>query len=168
MSLGEKLVRPAAKRVAQLYNASVRISIHLLKSRLKSLQNSGPTTIARTIACEYPERKRLGASFFVSRGGEDAGHPGKFFRSVAVQLADKSPSLKRNICDTVMERGYIASQALRYQSKLEGGSSQSLLIRLDECLTLSTSASALTLLDRVCYARAVPDCAALRPAVSVA
>jgi hypothetical protein len=46
------------------------------------------TTIARTVAYEYSKQRRLGASFFFSRGGGDVSHAGKFFTSIAVQLAN--------------------------------------------------------------------------------
>jgi DNA replication protein DnaC len=62
---------------------------------LSGFAGTGKSTIARTIAREYNERKRLGASFFFSRGGGDTSHAGKFFTSIAVQLADTSLSLKR-------------------------------------------------------------------------
>ena len=56
------------------------------------------------MAREYYEQERLGASFFFSRGGGDTSHAGKSFISIAVQLADKSPSLKRHICEAIAEQ----------------------------------------------------------------
>jgi hypothetical protein len=53
---------------------------------LSGLAGTGKSTIARTIALRYSEQKRLGASFFFSRGGGDVSHAGKFFTSIAVQL----------------------------------------------------------------------------------
>ena len=113
---------------------------------LNGLAGTGKSTIARTIAREYFETKRLGASFFFSRGGGDAGHAGKFFTSIALQLADKSPSLRRYICEAIAENSNIANQALCDQwrhlilqplSKLDSNfSHHSLLIvvdALDEC-----------------------------------
>lgn len=82
---------------------------------LNGLAGTGKSTIARTIAREHYERERLGASFFFSKGSGDASHAGKFFTSIAVQLADKSPSLKRHICEGVTRHSDIASQALRNQ-----------------------------------------------------
>src|SRR5277367_638703 len=82
---------------------------------LNGLAGTGKSTIARTIAREYYGGKRLGASFFFSRGGGDVSHAGKFFTTIAVQLADKSPSLKRYICEAIAEHSDIGSQALRDQ-----------------------------------------------------
>jgi hypothetical protein len=79
------------------------------------MAGTGKSTIARTIARKYFEEERLGASFFFSRGGGDVSHAGKFFTSIAVQLADNIPSLRHYICDTVIKRKEIASQSFRDQ-----------------------------------------------------
>jgi hypothetical protein len=113
---------------------------------LSGLAGTGKSTIARTIARKYYEEERLRASFFFSRGGGDASHAGRFFTSIAVHLASKSPSIKRHICKAIAEHGDIASQSLRDQwyqlvlrplSKLNGSSFQSSLVlivdALDEC-----------------------------------
>jgi NACHT domain len=110
------------------------------------LAGTGKSTVARTVARKYFERKRLGASFFFSRGGGDVSHAGKFFTSIAVQLANNAPCLQRYICDAIRDHGDIASQSLRDQwcqllfrplSKLDGNSSPSSFIlvidALDEC-----------------------------------
>ncbi len=113
---------------------------------LNGLAGTGKSTIARTIARKYYEQRRLGASFFFSRGGGDAGHAGKFFTSIAVQLASKSPSLKQRICEAVADHSDISSQSLCDQwhhlvlgplSQLNDNPSQSSLVlvvdALDEC-----------------------------------
>jgi hypothetical protein len=78
------------------------------------LAGTGKSTIARTIAREYYEQN-LGANFFFSRGGGDAGHANKFFTSIAVQLATKSPSLERCIREAVKEHNNVADQSLHDQ-----------------------------------------------------
>jgi NACHT domain len=113
---------------------------------LSGLAGTGKSTIARTVAQENYDRKRLGASFFFSRGGGDVGNASKFFTSIAVQLANNVRPLRRYICEAIMERGDIASQSLRDQwrqlilgplSKLDGNSRPSSYIlvvdALDEC-----------------------------------
>jgi hypothetical protein len=110
------------------------------------MAGTGKSTIARTISRRYYDRNLLGASFFFSRGGGDVSDAGKFFTSIAVQLAKKSPSLKRCICEAIAEHSDIASQALRDQwnqlifqplSKTKADSIPSPLIfvidALDEC-----------------------------------
>lgn len=113
---------------------------------LNGLAGTGKSTIARTVARRCLKQKRLGASFFFSRGGGDVGHAGKFVTSIAVQLASRVPSLDQYICDAIKERRDIASQSLQDQwqqlvicplSKLSGSDSLFPYIlvvdALDEC-----------------------------------
>jgi hypothetical protein len=110
------------------------------------LAGTGKSTIARTIAREFFEQNGLGASFFFSKGGGDVGHAGKFFTTIAFQLAKKSLSLKNYICEAVSENNDIKDHSLRDQcyqlilqplSRLDGNSSRSSYIlvidALDEC-----------------------------------
>ncbi|KUJ12749.1 uncharacterized protein LY89DRAFT_687710 [Mollisia scopiformis] len=79
---------------------------------LSGLAGTGKSTISRTLARRCNEQKRLGASFFFSRGGGDVSHAGKFFTSLAVQLADAVPSLQTHICDAIRKRSNIANLSL--------------------------------------------------------
>src|SRR5947207_2633710 len=113
---------------------------------LNGLAGTGKSTIARTVARRYFERKHLGASFFFSRGGGDVGHAGKFVTSIAVQLASSVPTIYRFICDAITEHSDIASRSLRDQwqllvldplSKLDGNGCRASYVlvvdALDEC-----------------------------------
>jgi NACHT domain len=84
---------------------------------LNGMAGTGKSTIARTVARRYYDLGRLGASFFFSRGGGDLSHAGKFFTSIAAQLANKSPALKGYIREVIAEHKDIADQALRDQWK---------------------------------------------------
>jgi hypothetical protein len=84
---------------------------------LNGMAGTGKSTIARTIARKYYELGHLGASFFFSRGSGDLSHAGKFFTSIAVQLANRSPALKRYICEAIKEHRDIAHQAFHDQWK---------------------------------------------------
>ena len=110
------------------------------------MAGTGKSTIARTVAREYFEKRCLGASFFFTRGGGDVGHARKFVTSIAVQLASSVPTLRRHISNTVTEHSDIASRSLRDQwqllvlgplSKLDGNgccASYVLVVdALDEC-----------------------------------
>jgi hypothetical protein len=110
------------------------------------LAGTGKSTIARTVARRYSDQKRLGASFFFSRGGGDVGHAGKFFTSLAVQLAGNIPQTQRLISDTVTGQNDIVNQSLRDQwcqlvlrplSRLDSNSCPSSYVlvvdALDEC-----------------------------------
>jgi len=79
---------------------------------LNGLAGTGKSTNARTVAHKYLNNRRLGASFFFSRGGGDVGHAKKFCTTVAVQLANNVPSLRRHICDVTTERGDITGLSL--------------------------------------------------------
>ncbi len=79
------------------------------------MAGTGKSTIARTIAREYFEQGHLGASFFFSRGGGDVGRAGKFFTTIACQLAKRSPSLRNSICKAVAQNSDIQNQSLRDQ-----------------------------------------------------
>jgi hypothetical protein len=112
---------------------------------LNGLAGTGKSTIARTIARRYFDQKRLGASFFFSRGGGDVSHAGKFFTSLASQLARNIPQIQRFISDAIIEQSDIANQSLHDQwrqlvfrplSRLDGSSPLSYVLivdALDEC-----------------------------------
>src|ERR1700756_4997800 len=65
---------------------------------LNGMAGTGKSNIARTVARESSKQNRLGGSFFFSRGGGDRGHARMFFSTLALQLAEMSPILKRDIC----------------------------------------------------------------------
>ncbi|KAG9230375.1 heterokaryon incompatibility protein-domain-containing protein [Amylocarpus encephaloides] len=112
---------------------------------LNGLAGTGKSTIARTIARKYSEQGHLGASFFFSRGVQDASHASRFFTSLAVQLSKNVPRLQHYISDAVFKNKDIANQALSDQwrqlilrplLKLHSESLQSYIIvvdALDEC-----------------------------------
>ncbi|OBT39271.1 hypothetical protein VE00_10181 [Pseudogymnoascus sp. WSF 3629] len=112
---------------------------------LNGLAGTGKSTISRTVALRYNEQKRLGASFFFSKGGGDVSNAGKFFTSLALQLTFSVPSLRQYICEAVTKRSDIASLSLSEQwrqlvlislSNLQSESYQSYILvvdALDEC-----------------------------------
>ncbi|KAH5622319.1 hypothetical protein HBI68_251460 [Parastagonospora nodorum] len=110
---------------------------------LSGLAGTGKTTIARSVSRWYDTRQHLGASFFFSRGGGDVGRAGRFVTSVAVQLAQSVPGVRRHISNALLQHPEVASQSLRDQwqylvleplSKLKGPAIFVLVIdALDEC-----------------------------------
>ncbi|KAF7505377.1 hypothetical protein GJ744_000998 [Endocarpon pusillum] len=113
---------------------------------LNGLAGTGKSTISRTVARTFNERKRLGASFFFSRGGGDLSHAGRFVTSIAVQLAHNVPAFHQHICKAITEHNDINVQSLRDQwhqlvlrplSKVERTSTVSVYVlivdALDEC-----------------------------------
>jgi archaellum biogenesis ATPase FlaH len=79
---------------------------------LSGLAGTGKSTISRTVARRYSEQKRLGASFFFSKGDGDVSHAGKFFTSLALQLAKSIPSLQKQICDAIVKQSDVANLSL--------------------------------------------------------
>ena len=80
---------------------------------LNGMAGTGKSTIARTIAKKYYEVGRLGASFFFTRGGLASSRA--LFPSLARQLADKEPELRRYICEAVANNSSISQQGLEHQ-----------------------------------------------------
>ena len=84
---------------------------------LNGMAGTGKSTIARTIANEFHNNDRLGASFFFSRGQGDLGRAAKFFTTLAFQLTKTLPEVKRYICEAIEKHPDISQQALSDQWK---------------------------------------------------
>jgi hypothetical protein len=82
---------------------------------LNGLAGTGKSTIARTIAYDCFQQGRLGASFFFPKGGGDIGHAGKFFATIALQLAEESQYRRRCIYDAMKINKNIATQSFSNQ-----------------------------------------------------
>ena len=79
------------------------------------MAGTGKSTIARTIAREYYEKRCLGASFFFSRGSGDLGSASKVFTTIARQLVELSPDLERYIYEAVAKTSNIGNLGLQDQ-----------------------------------------------------
>jgi hypothetical protein len=82
---------------------------------LSGWAGTGKSTIARTVAREYYDRKRLVASYFFSRGGGDAGNATKFVGTIARQLANKFPKFKEQLRKALSEDEGILRRVLKDQ-----------------------------------------------------
>jgi hypothetical protein len=65
---------------------------------------AGKSTVAHTIATRFQELGRLGSSFFFSRNSQSERGPGKFFSTIARNLADREPQFKRALYDVVHDQ----------------------------------------------------------------
>jgi hypothetical protein len=81
------------------------------------MAGTGKSTIARTAARRFHENGCLGASFFFSRGQEDRGDASKLFTTLARQLTDALPDLKRHVCDVITKDSTIGRKSLTDQWK---------------------------------------------------
>ncbi|OCK75173.1 hypothetical protein K432DRAFT_274329, partial [Lepidopterella palustris CBS 459.81] len=84
---------------------------------LNGMAGTGKSTIARTVAHRFHKEGRLGASFFFSRGKKDLSDAAALFTTLAVQLTEVLPDLKRHVCDAITEHGDIGQQSLSHQWK---------------------------------------------------
>ncbi|KAE9363034.1 hypothetical protein N431DRAFT_423438 [Stipitochalara longipes BDJ] len=84
---------------------------------LSGFAGTGKSTIARTVARTYDQKRCLGASFFFVRGGGDVGSASKLFTTIATQLARGVPTLHQHIYDAVAKHKDISHQSLREQWK---------------------------------------------------
>jgi len=84
---------------------------------LSGMAGTGKSTIARTVARKWYDKKQLGASFFFSRGQGDLAHASKFFPTLAYQLARAQPSIAGNIQEAIRDHPDITRQSLRDQWK---------------------------------------------------
>lgn len=79
------------------------------------MAGTGKTTISRTLAHDWADQKRLGASFFFSKGDGDLGKAAKFFTTLAKQLAITLPALKPCVSRAIAENPDISDQTLHEQ-----------------------------------------------------
>ncbi|KAM3084413.1 hypothetical protein ACMFMG_001482 [Clarireedia jacksonii] len=82
---------------------------------LSGMAGTGKSTIARTVAQNLLDKKQLGANFFFSRGGGDAGNARKFVTTIAVQLAENIELVRRYIRDAIRAHNKIEGQSLEDQ-----------------------------------------------------
>ena len=82
---------------------------------LSGWAGTGKSTIARTVAREYYDKERLVASYFFSRGGDDAGNATKFVSTIARQLANKLPKFKEQLRKALLKDEGILHRILKDQ-----------------------------------------------------
>ncbi|KAK6519299.1 hypothetical protein TWF281_003134 [Arthrobotrys megalospora] len=68
---------------------------------LNGMAGTGKSTLARTIAHSFAEKKQLGASFFFKRSEHDRSNALKFWTTIAVQLANRIPGLLPSVAKVI-------------------------------------------------------------------
>ncbi|KAI5842018.1 hypothetical protein BZA05DRAFT_360237 [Tricharina praecox] len=84
---------------------------------LNGMAGTGKSTIARTVASRWDHKKRLGASFFFSRGQGDLARASKLFITFAYQLGRSNSRLGSRVRKAICDHPDIIRQSLREQWK---------------------------------------------------
>ncbi|KAM3087809.1 hypothetical protein ACMFMG_001879 [Clarireedia jacksonii] len=82
---------------------------------LNGMAGTGKSTISRTVAKNFVDKRELGASFFFKRGEGDRGHAGMFFATIVTQLVQKLPSLAPHVQHAIEVDPGIPRKALKQQ-----------------------------------------------------
>lgn len=82
---------------------------------LKGMAGTGKSTISRTVARSFKERKLLGASFFFKRGEGDRGNAKKLFSTITRQLLTSIPQLTPGVRKAIEDDPDITAKSLKEQ-----------------------------------------------------
>ena len=82
---------------------------------LNGMAGTGKSTISRTIAREFIQRRQLGASFFFKRGEGDRSNASKFFTTIATQLSSYLPDLRPYLKKAVETDPIISTKTMKEQ-----------------------------------------------------
>ncbi|KAI3014419.1 hypothetical protein CBS147347_11487 [Aspergillus niger] len=112
---------------------------------LNGMAGTGKSTISRTIAQRFREKKQLGASFFFKRGEDKRASARRLFTTICAQLLLQNPTLIRYVESTIDKDPHISGKSLQEQFtklllepilSLDGGECTNIVIlidALDEC-----------------------------------
>jgi hypothetical protein len=79
------------------------------------MAGTGKSTISRTLARSFKERRLLGASFFFKRGEGDRGNASRFFTTIARQLMVHLPEMTPIVLETIRTDASIFAKTLKEQ-----------------------------------------------------
>ncbi|PVH71123.1 vegetative incompatibility protein HET-E-1 [Cadophora sp. DSE1049] len=82
---------------------------------LNGMAGTGKSTISRTIAQKFDDKRELGASFFFKRGEGDRRDAGMFIETIVTQLVQKIPSLAPHVQKAIEDDPGISRKALKLQ-----------------------------------------------------
>ena len=85
---------------------------------LNGAAGTGKSTISRTLADNWAKKEQLGASFFFSRGQADLSGAGKFFTTLAAQLANTIHALRPLVCSAIIDNPDIFQRSRSEQWKV--------------------------------------------------
>ncbi|KAJ6020943.1 hypothetical protein N7540_006447 [Penicillium herquei] len=82
---------------------------------LNGMAGTGKSTLARTVAESFQNKKQLGAAFFFKKDDAERGNAKRFISTIAKQLMGHSHQLASQISEVVNKDSQIASKALSEQ-----------------------------------------------------
>ncbi|KAL5614412.1 uncharacterized protein BROUX77_000249 [Berkeleyomyces rouxiae] len=82
---------------------------------LNGMAGTGKSTISRTICRQFLESRRLGSSFFFKRGEGDRGNLTRFVATIATQLVEMHPKVRRFIKSAIDLDKNISTKTTRVQ-----------------------------------------------------
>ncbi|KAM3558271.1 hypothetical protein MY1884_004075 [Beauveria asiatica] len=82
---------------------------------LQGKAGTGKSTIARTMAADLSANGRLGGSFFFKRTESDRSNAGRLFTTIAVQLAERLPSVAEYVRNVIEADPTISAKGLGEQ-----------------------------------------------------
>jgi hypothetical protein len=111
---------------------------------LTGVAGSGKSSVAHSVASYFHQQKRLGSSFFFRRGYQGRDKPDHVFSTIARDLADREPVIKKKLHDVIKHNRSLASTAsfsMQFQDLIITPTSDSTTIgpivividALDEC-----------------------------------
>ncbi|WAO94531.1 NACHT domain-containing protein [Fusarium falciforme] len=110
---------------------------------LNGMAGTGKSTISRTIAHSFAQKKMLGASFFFKRGERDRGTASRLFTTIAAQLINRLPEIGPLVIKAVENEPDLPNKFIQEQfeklilNPLHGVSASGVLVlvidALDEC-----------------------------------
>jgi hypothetical protein len=79
------------------------------------MAGTGKSTISRTVAQSFADRRLLGASFFFKRGERDRGNAALLFTTIAAQLVAKEPDLAPHVRAAIEDDPSVTTKTLKEQ-----------------------------------------------------
>jgi hypothetical protein len=137
---------------------------------LSGMAGTGKSTIARTIAQSFADRRQLGASFFFKKGEGERGNALRFFTTIASDLVKHEPGMLAGIRKALDEDPAISQRALKdqfeklilqpllgvHQARQQGSAHVVVIDALDECEREEDIRAILQLLARTKNIQPVP------------
>ena len=68
------------------------------------MAGTGKSAVAHTVAGQFDKLKRLGSCYSFSRAEAAKRHPGNFFSTISIDIADLDKQWKKHLCDAIQDK----------------------------------------------------------------